>query len=79
MTRYGCQPFCRPAQTYIVCILIGLESCTGIQSTSGNSRDDRQNPVLNTKSLSPLYGGIQLYLHNIITKCDYDQVSYVFI
>ena len=41
MTRCVRQAFYKPAQTYIVCILIGLAPGTGIQSTSGNSRDDR--------------------------------------
>jgi hypothetical protein len=57
-TRYVRQPFCKPAQTYTVCILIGLELCTGIWGTSGDDRDDRQDLALNTKSLSPLLSGL---------------------
>ena len=50
MTRYGRQPFCRPVQTYIIYILIGLDLYIGIQITTRYTQD----LVLNTTALLPL-------------------------
>ncbi len=55
MMHCVCQIFYKHAQTYIIYILIGLALGMDIQGTFS---DDRQNPVLNTKPLSPLYGSL---------------------